>query len=44
VEVSVEGDLDDVQRESILRIAGRCPVHRTLTHDVIIETALAGEE
>jgi len=42
VEVSVEGDLDDVQRESILRIAGRCPVHRTLTHDVIIETALAG--
>ncbi len=43
VEVSVEGDLDDAQRESILRIAGRCPVHRTLTHDVIIETALTGD-
>lgn len=38
--ISVAGDLDDVQRESLLRIAGKCPVHRTLTHDVIIETEL----
>jgi len=40
VAISVEGDLDETQRESILRIAGRCPVHRTLTHDVIVETEL----
>jgi putative redox protein len=43
LEISVEGDLDDSQRESLLRIAGKCPVHRTLTHDVVIETALAGQ-
>lgn len=42
LEIGVAGDLDDDKRESILRIAGRCPVHRTLTHDVVIETQLAG--
>jgi putative redox protein len=39
--ISVDGELDEAQRESILRIAGKCPVHRTLTHDVIIETEVA---
>jgi uncharacterized OsmC-like protein/pimeloyl-ACP methyl ester carboxylesterase len=38
--ITVDGDLDETQRESILRIAGKCPVHRTLTHDVLIESAL----
>lgn len=41
--ISVAGDLDEVQRESLLRIAGKCPVHRTLTHDVIIETEVTGQ-
>ncbi len=41
--ISVDGPLDETQRESILRIAGKCPVHRTLTHDVLIEAELAGE-
>lgn len=42
VTIGVDDDLDDAQRESLLRIAGKCPVHRTLTHDIIIETELAG--
>lgn len=29
--VDVEGELDASQRERLLEIAGRCPVHRTLT-------------
>lgn len=44
VAIDVDDDLDDARRESLLRIAGKCPVHRTLTHDVIIETELAGPE
>ena len=28
--ITVEGDLTDEQRDRILRIAGRCPIHRTL--------------
>ena len=28
--IVVEGDLTDEQRDRILQIAGRCPIHRTL--------------
>jgi putative redox protein len=35
-----EGDLDEAQRERLLEIADRCPVHRTLTHEVKIRSAL----
>ncbi len=36
----VEGDLDDDQRASLLRIADRCPVHRTLEQASRIVTEL----
>ena len=32
------GDLDDAERERLMSIAGRCPVHRTLTSEVKIRT------
>ena len=35
-----EGDLDEEQRERLLEIADRCPVHRTLTHEVKIRSTL----
>ena len=28
--ITLEGDLTDEQRDRILQIAGRCPIHRTL--------------
>ncbi|CAN5650936.1 hypothetical protein BH24ACT20_BH24ACT20_13350 [soil metagenome] len=36
-EIELEGDLDDAQREKLLEIADKCPVHRTLTSETIIE-------
>jgi putative redox protein len=36
--IQIEGDLDDSQIERLLEIADRCPVHRTLTGDLRIET------
>lgn len=39
-EISVEGDLDDEQRKSLLAIADKCPVHRTLQSEVVIESDL----
>jgi putative redox protein len=38
----LSGPLDDAQRTRLLEIADRCPVHRTLTSGVRIETVLAG--
>jgi putative redox protein len=34
------GPLSDEQRQRLLEIADRCPVHQTLESDVIVETAL----
>ena len=39
--VHLEGDLSDDQRVRLLEIAERCPVHRTLTEPVEIDTKLA---
>jgi len=39
-EISVEGDLDAEQRKSLLAIADRCPVHRTLQSEIVIESDL----
>jgi len=36
----LEGDLDEVQRAELLRIATRCPMHRLLTGEVRIHTRL----
>ena len=39
--VKLEGALDDEQRERLLEIANKCPVHQTLTKGAFVET-LAG--
>lgn len=36
--ITLTGDLSTEQRERLLEIAGRCPVHRTLEGDLRIET------
>ena len=35
-ELTIEGDLDDAQRERLMEIAHRCPVHRTLSNEIKI--------
>ena len=39
-EIELLGPLDEEQRARLLAIADRCPVHRTLTSEVRIETRL----
>lgn len=39
-EISIEGPLDEEQRQRMLRIADRCPVHRTLTTPAEVTTTL----
>jgi putative redox protein len=39
--LDLSGDLDDSQRQRLLEIADRCPVHRTLHQEVEITTRLA---
>ncbi|MDX1711241.1 MAG: bifunctional alpha/beta hydrolase/OsmC family protein [Rhodovibrionaceae bacterium] len=36
--IALEGNLDDEQRQRLLEIADKCPVHRTLTSEIKIET------
>lgn len=38
-EIELDGELDAAQRERMVQIAERCPVHRTLTGEIRIETA-----
>jgi putative redox protein len=38
--IELIGDLDDTQRQRLLDIADRCPVHQTLTSEVDIATSL----
>jgi putative redox protein len=40
-EVELEGPLDPTQRARLLEIAQRCPVHRTLTAGIDVQTRLA---
>jgi putative redox protein len=35
--VTVDGELTAEQRADLLRVADRCPVHRTLTSEIVIE-------
>jgi putative redox protein len=35
-EIALGGDLDESQRARLMEIAGRCPVHRTMTGDLEI--------
>jgi putative redox protein len=39
-DVELAGDLDDTQRQRLLAIAERCPVHQTLTSEVDVATSL----
>jgi putative redox protein len=36
IELFLNGDLNDAQRQRLAEIASRCPVHRTLTESVTI--------
>ncbi|HEY0224826.1 MAG TPA: OsmC family protein [Mycobacterium sp.] len=39
-DIELTGDLDDTQRQRLLYMADRCPVHQTLTSEVHITTSL----
>jgi putative redox protein len=39
-ELTLVGSLDESARQALLEIADKCPVHRTLTSEVRIETRL----
>lgn len=43
-EIALEGPLDDTQRARLMEIADRCPVHRTLHSEVLVETRPAATE
>jgi putative redox protein len=36
--IRLDGNLDDRQRARLLEIANRCPVHRTLRSEIVIDT------
>jgi putative redox protein len=40
--LTLEGELDDAQRQRLLEIANKCPVHRTLHSEVWVPTRLSG--
>lgn len=40
-ELILEGELDASQRQRLLEIANKCPVHRTLERGVVIETQMS---
>ena len=42
--IRLTGDLDDEQRQRLLEIADRCPVHRTLHSEVDVSTTLASDD
>ncbi|WAC90662.1 OsmC family protein [Mycobacterium sp. Aquia_213] len=39
-EIELTGDLDETQRDRLLLMAERCPVHQTLTSEVRVATSL----
>ncbi|MEM8742349.1 MAG: OsmC family protein, partial [Pseudomonadota bacterium] len=41
-EITLQGDLSEDQRARLREIADRCPVHRTLESEILIDTVLAG--
>jgi putative redox protein len=41
VEISLIGDLPDSQRQTLMEIAGHCPVHRTLLSEIQIRMSLS---
>jgi putative redox protein len=43
IDIELAGNLDDAQRERLLQIAERCPVHQTLTSEINIATTLRND-
>lgn len=39
-EIALEGELSDSQRQRLLEIAGKCPVHRALSQSLQLDLAL----
>jgi uncharacterized OsmC-like protein/alpha-beta hydrolase superfamily lysophospholipase len=39
-EIEITGDLDEATRQRLLEIANKCPVHRTLHSEVLVESRL----
>jgi uncharacterized OsmC-like protein/alpha-beta hydrolase superfamily lysophospholipase len=39
--ITIEGNLDEMQRAKLMEIANKCPVHRTLTSEIDIVTTAA---
>ncbi len=37
--IAIEGNFDEATRARLLEIADKCPVHHTLTHELVIETS-----
>lgn len=37
--IAMDGDLDAEQRQRLLEIADKCPVHRTLTGEITVQTS-----
>lgn len=42
-EIRVEGQLTEAERQRLLEIANKCPVHRTLTGEIKVRSRLAGK-
>jgi putative redox protein len=40
-EIDIEGPLNDQERQRLVEIADRCPVHRTLSSEIVFETTEA---
>jgi putative redox protein len=38
MEIHLDGQLTDEQRAKLMEVAGKCPVHETLTHEINIKT------
>jgi putative redox protein len=44
-EIALQGNLDEVQRARLIEIAGKCPVHRTMTGNLeILEVEVAAQQ
>jgi len=39
-EIHIDGELTDVQRRSLMKIADKCPVHRTLHSEVVVTSRM----
>ena len=40
-DITLEGDLSEEQRQRLLEIANKCPVHRALSQSILLDCALA---